>query len=328
MLENSVSPKISVLIPVYNVEKYVERCILSVLGQTMQEGVEVIIVNDCTPDRSMEIIHKILHVYLKENKMKFRIVEHDTNQGSGVTRNTLMANAKGNYTIYIDSDDYIEPDMLEEMYKKAIEEDADIVGCNIILEYPQKREEWVYDNDSLMRIGGVYSSLCNKLIRRSLYIEHNISSFNISMWEDTSVTFRLRFFSKKTVVIPKGFYHYIVGENDNSICKNYTIKNLEEQIVCAKKLEEFIRQQGKENEYKLVIANLKFRSKSALFSNSALVDYKHWRTVYSESNRYIWRFNYLPVYQRVYYILVMYHLTWIAVFLIKLEYFVRGLFRN
>lgn len=328
MLENSVSPKISVLIPVYNVEKYVERCILSVLGQTMQEGVEVIIVNDCTPDRSMEIIHEVLRVYLKESKMKFRIVEHDTNQGSGVTRNTLMANAKGDYTIYIDSDDYIESDMLEEMYNKAIEEDADIVGCDIILEYPQKREEWVYDNDSLMRIEGVYSSLCNKLIRKSLYVEHNISSFNISMWEDTSVTFRLRFFSKKTVVIPKGFYHYIVGENDNSICKNYTIKNLEEQILCAKKLEEFIKQQGKEDEYKPVIANLKFRSKDALFSNPTLLDYKYWRAVFPESNASIWKFNYLPIYQRVNYILVSWHLTWIAVFLMKTESFIKMLIQR
>lgn len=328
MLKNSVSPKISVLIPVYNVEKYVERCILSVLGQTMQEGVEVIIVNDCTPDRSMEIIHEVLRVYLKESKMKFRIVEHDTNQGSGVTRNTLMANAKGDYTIYIDSDDYIEPNMLEEMYNKAMEENADIVGCNIILEYPQKREEWVYDNDSLMRIEGVYSSLCNKLIRKSLYVEHNISSFNISMWEDTSVTFRLRFFSKKTVVIPKGFYHYIVGENDNSICKNYTIKNLEEQILCAKKLEEFIKQQGKEDEYKPVIANLKFRSKDALFSNPTLLDYKYWRAVFPESNASIWKFNYLPIYQRVNYILVLWHLTWIAVFLMKAESFIKMLIQR
>lgn len=328
MLEKSNPPKISVLIPVYNVEKYVGRCLLSVLNQTMQEGVEVIIVNDCTPDRSMDIIRETLRAHQKENGMTVRFVEHERNRGLAAVRNTAMSYATGDYIIHIDSDDYVEPDMLEEMYKKAIEEDADIVGCNIVLEYLQKREEWVYDNDSLMRIEGVYSSLCNKLIRRSLYVENKISSFNISMWEDTGITFRLRFFSKKTVVIPKGFYHYIVGENDNSICKNYTIKNLEEQIVCAKKLEEFIRQQGKENEYKLVIANLKFRSKNALFSNPALVDYKHWRTVFSESNRYIWRFNYLRVYQRVNYILVSWHLTWIAVFLMKIEAFVRMLIQR
>ena len=104
MLMESNVPKISVLIPVYNVEKYVERCMISVLNQTMQEGVEVIIVNDCTPDCSMEIIRKTLCAHVKENGMTIRIVEHKTNRGTAATRNTAMSYATGKYTIFIDSD--------------------------------------------------------------------------------------------------------------------------------------------------------------------------------------------------------------------------------
>ena len=127
MLEKSNVPKISVLIPVYNVEKYVERCITSVLNQTMQEGVEVIIVNDCTPDRSMEIIRETLCVHLKKNGMTVRIVEHKINRGSAAVRNTAMDYATGDYIIHIDSDDYVEPDLLEKMYSKAVERGSDIV---------------------------------------------------------------------------------------------------------------------------------------------------------------------------------------------------------
>ena len=112
MLAKSNAPKISVLIPVYNVENYVERCITSVLNQTMQEGVEVIIVNDCTPDRSMEIIRETLCVHLKKNGMTVRIVEHKINRGLAAVRNTAMNYATGDYIIHIDSDDYIEPDLL------------------------------------------------------------------------------------------------------------------------------------------------------------------------------------------------------------------------
>ena len=130
MLEESIHPKISVLIPVYNVEKYVKRCLSSVLNQTMQEGVEVIIVNDCTPDHSIEVIFETLRAYSgneKGEKMLVRVVNHDTNRGQAAVRNTAMNYATGDYVIHVDSDDWIEPDMLEEMYRKAISTDADVV---------------------------------------------------------------------------------------------------------------------------------------------------------------------------------------------------------
>ena len=87
MFEESNHPKISVLIPVYNVEKYVRRCLFSVLNQTMQEGVEVIIVNDCTPDHSMEEIFEALRAYSgneRGEKMSVRVVNHDTNHGQAL----------------------------------------------------------------------------------------------------------------------------------------------------------------------------------------------------------------------------------------------------
>lgn len=140
MQEFSSIPKISVLIPVYNVEKYIERCILSVLGQTMQNGVEVIILNDCTPDCSMAIIQKVLNSHLRKNGMTIHIIKHEQNRGQAAARNTLIRHAKGEYLLFIDSDDYVDSDMLEKMYEKAIETEADIVMVDARYEYfDQKR---------------------------------------------------------------------------------------------------------------------------------------------------------------------------------------------
>lgn len=116
---------ISVIIPVYNVEKYVERCILSIMSQTYTESVECIVVNDCTPDNSMKIVEKMVYDY--KGQIQFKLLYHEHNRGVAAVRNTGLDAASGDYIIHIDSDDYCEPDMLEKMYAKAVEEDADIV---------------------------------------------------------------------------------------------------------------------------------------------------------------------------------------------------------
>ena len=225
MPRNSVPPKVSVLIPVYNVEKYVERCILSVLNQTMQEGVEVIIVNDCTPDRSMEMIRKLLRTHLKENGMMVSIVEHEKNRGQAAARNTLMKYAIGDYTIFVDSDDYVEHDMLEKMYSKAVETDADIVMADFWNEHIDKHTYMsaCYSESKRVLLGNVIRGKCNnlwnKLIRRSLYIENNINwSEGYDMAEDYSVMVPLCFTAHKVVYIPSAYYHY-VQYNLSSITK-------------------------------------------------------------------------------------------------------------
>ena len=105
---------ISVIIPVYNVEKFVERCVRSIMNQTYTEGVECIIVNDCTPDDSMKIVEKLVKDYT--GTICFKLLNHKQNYGLAAVRNTGMNAATGEYIIHIDSDDYCEPDMLEKMY--------------------------------------------------------------------------------------------------------------------------------------------------------------------------------------------------------------------
>lgn len=130
-------PKVSVIIPVYGVERYIEQCARSLFEQTMQDGIEYIFVDDCSPDKSIEILENVLREY-PHRRLQTRIIRHTENQGLGGARKTGMEYATGEYIIHCDSDDWVEPDMYETLYRKATEENADIVGCDYIFEYAKK----------------------------------------------------------------------------------------------------------------------------------------------------------------------------------------------
>ena len=116
---------ISIIVPVYNVEPYIERCIRSIMNQTFTEGVECILINDCTPDNSIRIVQQLINEY--KGNIQFRILSNEHNQGIASVRNIGLQAAKGTYIQYIDSDDYVEPDMLETLYKKACGSSSDIL---------------------------------------------------------------------------------------------------------------------------------------------------------------------------------------------------------
>ncbi|WP_455669716.1 glycosyltransferase family 2 protein [Phocaeicola sp.] len=292
MLEKLNPPKISVLIPVYNVEKYVERCILSVLNQTMQEGVEVIIVNDCTPDHSMEIIREVLRNHLKKDGMTVRIVEHKINRGLAASRNTAMSYAKGDYTIHVDSDDYVELDMLEKMYTRAVETDADIVTADHWNEY---HDYSVYtkapfnDNGDIIfpqLIRGKSTYLWDKLIKRSLYlVNHIVWQEGMDWKEDFRTTIPLCFFARKIIRIPKAFYHYVqYNEGSITMKKNHGEKDILNWLSAASFLTNFI----KENDirgYEQDVAYYLLRTKvfCITFSGSNFLPYLY---LYPQTNRY------------------------------------------
>jgi glycosyltransferase involved in cell wall biosynthesis len=113
--------KISVIIPVYNVCEYIEECLESVCAQTLRD-IEIICVDDCGKDASMDIVRK----YAQRDK-RFKIITHDSNQGLAIARNSGMAAARGRYIFFLDSDDYIKPDILEKLYDKGVKNNCDVV---------------------------------------------------------------------------------------------------------------------------------------------------------------------------------------------------------
>lgn len=171
--------KVSVIIPIYNVEKFVTRCVESLFKQTL-ENVEYIFVDDATPDNSISRVKDLLIQY-PEKINCCCIIKHEMNKGLPAARNTGLSVAKGKYIFHCDSDDFVEPDMLEKMWRKAEDTDADIVWSDWFLSY-ETRERYMFQpqfdsvEDALKGIlsGTMKYNVWNKLIRRELYINNNI----------------------------------------------------------------------------------------------------------------------------------------------------------
>lgn len=121
------NPKVSVIVPIYNVEAYIERCAISLFEQTL-DNIEYIFVNDCTPDNSMMILSEVLARY-PQRKEQVRIINQPKNLGAAKAREDGIKEARGEYIIHCDSDDWVDKNMYLDMYRKAKSEDLDYVMC-------------------------------------------------------------------------------------------------------------------------------------------------------------------------------------------------------
>ena len=139
MRNNPIS--VSVIIPIYKVESFIVRCVESLFNQSLSEGVEFIFVNDATPDRSVELLQEQLG-FFPSRKEQVILLEHAENKGLPAARNTGLSVAKGEYVFHCDSDDFLEADGLEKMYKAAKEQEADIVWCDWFLSF-EKNERYM-----------------------------------------------------------------------------------------------------------------------------------------------------------------------------------------
>ena len=182
-------PKVSFLVPVYNVSAYIGRCARSLFEQTFDD-IEYIFVNDCTPDDSMERLEAVIEQY-PERAGQVKIINQEQNQGPGTARNVALLAASGEYVCCVDSDDYVDADMVDAMYAKAVAEEADIVVADMWMEYPEMPVTIYTDNVSpnaeenkanmLAGSKAVSPSLCNKMIRREFWLAtHVFSPENLS----------------------------------------------------------------------------------------------------------------------------------------------------
>jgi len=263
-------PKVSVLIPVYNVSDFIEQCAHSLFLQTFQD-IEFIFVNDCTPEDSMEKLYNVLLQY-PHLKNKIKIIHHSSNRGSAAARNTAIDASTGNYISFIDSDDYIEPNMIEELYNKALLEDADIVVSDFMLEYPNKTiyisdliGERKEDNFALIiKQDQTYSCLWNKLIRRELYERSDCRvQEGLNYSEDRHIMTRLYYFADKIVKVDQAFYHY-VQYNTNAITKTKNRMHFENLVLFWNLLDTFLISHNTYENYKNEIEFSKVEGKVRL----------------------------------------------------------------
>lgn len=238
-------PKVSVIIPVYGVEKYIERCIRSLFEQTLRD-IEYIFIDDCTPDKSVEILKRVLEEY-PQRKSQVVIHRMEKNSGQAAVRKWGMLNATGEYVIHCDSDDWVDVHMYEEMYNKAIEEDADVVVCDFCStdceneQYSKglisKERENVIVDVLLWRIAGC---LWNKLVRRKEYTDHHLNYPTHNMGEDAALIVQILWNAKRITYLPKPLYYYYT--NPTSITKDVTDEKIRQRFLQATANVEIIEQ--------------------------------------------------------------------------------------
>ena len=208
-------PLVSILVPVYGVERYIERCARSLFEQTY-DNLEFVFANDCTTDRSMNILHEIELQYPHLSD-RIHIVHHARNLGLAATRNTLMNHCSGTFVLHVDSDDWLEKDAVEQLMSEQQKNDADIVTGKYYVHFENALVEETkigkgLDRDSYLTAffeQRVRWFVANRVIRTTLFTEHDIHwEEGINTNEDFMVMSYLLYFARRVSVVDVFTYHY------------------------------------------------------------------------------------------------------------------------
>lgn len=291
-------PAVSVVVPVYNVEHYFERCLRSLFGQTLS-SLEYLFVDDCYPDGSIALLQRVLEDY-PHRKGQVHVLRNDANRGCAASRARGMAAATGEYTISCDADDWVELQAYETLYAAAREHDAEIVCCGFWEETPRGAFPNHYPEACYGRVirepdRAVFTHYYawNKLVRTELFQRRGIYPLEaVSTWEDVSFTIPLLYFSRSTVVLPALLYHYN-RFNENSMIA-FKPLNLDSMIRCVDAVETFFREQQAYERFLPIVEHLKMRTK-----NEWLIprrrDPARWKALYPEMNARIWQIENYPL---------------------------------
>lgn len=224
--------KVSVIVPVWGVEKYIDKCLDSLVNQTL-EDIEIIVVNDESPDNSQKIIDK----YVKKYPKKVISIKQK-NGGQGSARNNGLKHAKGEYIGYVDSDDYIELDMYEKLYNVAKKKKLDIAICSSynVYETGNKYVELEKEFFEVGKINAFFGKMAvwNKIYKRNLFI--NEIEFRSKVWyEDLDFTVKMILNSRKIGYVNEPLYDYLIREgstmNNNNIQRNLEIIDAFDDIL-------------------------------------------------------------------------------------------------
>lgn len=240
--------KVSVIVPVYNVERYLEKCLNSLVNQTLK-AIEIIVVNDGSPDNSQKIIDKYSKKY---QNIKAFIKE---NGGLSDARNYGLTKAKGEYVSFVDSDDYIENNALEIMYNTAKKSNLDIVVCDTINLYENGTQEYIqsnhnYSNNPIKNYLVSPPMACIRLYSRTLF--DKIQFKKGIYYEDLELTPKLAKYTDKVGFVSKGLYYYL--QRSGSIMKQqeFNEKLLDIFKVLQTNYDELFSQYPQEIEYMYV----------------------------------------------------------------------------
>lgn len=269
--------KVSVLVPVYGVEKYIERCVISLFEQTYND-IEFIFVNDCTKDDSIAVLHNVLQRYPNRTQ-QVKIIKHVVNRGLAAARNTALDNATGDYLMHVDSDDYLETNAVELLVGIALEKNADIVVCDAKVVFKHKEAQVLSFpiNDKETYLRGILNksiapSIWGKLYSMKFYKDSGVRSIEgLNHGEDYAVVPRLVYLASKVVKLDVALYNY-VQYNEGAYTKNITEKSVDDVIWADKVLDDFFQDKL---EYKSILDVSKLRSELSLLKMGQISIYDY-----------------------------------------------------
>lgn len=260
--EGDNMPKVSVIVPVYNTDRYLRSCIESLINQTIDD-IEIILIDDCSTDQSPIILEE----YQRQYPLKIKVFRNSQNMGQGYTRNIGIKNALGEYIGFVDSDDYINPRMYQDMYQEAISNNyPEIISTGIRfvkddryletdLSYVARRRGKIYNIlDNNFIISDDSPSSCNKLFRRD-YIK-NQRFLEDTMWEDFSFTYTSLCNCNRILRINNADYFYR-KRIDSGVSSKGFIPN-SHLFDCFKVADEIETQTRKTGRYELLKEEIEF----------------------------------------------------------------------
>ncbi len=232
------SPKVSIIVPVYNTEKYLIRCLNSLINQT-EKNIEIIIIDDKTPDNSLKIIDEY-----KRIDPRIKLFRHKKNRGLGYARNTGIKKANGEYILFVDSDDYIELNAVQSLYNEANNKKLDIlegdykkVKPDKTAVYPEYNVKDIPDgNEYIAKAKNLEGVCCNKLWKRDFVIKHQLA-FPLDMFfEDNVFTYNAFLKAKRVGRIILPFYNYIIRQ-ESITTSGINERHIKSRILLAKHFE-------------------------------------------------------------------------------------------
>lgn len=293
------NPKVSIIIPVYNVEPYILTCAESLFKQTYR-NIEYIFINDASSDNSLPKLEQLAKKY---NNRDIKILNNPTNQGSSKSRNNGIKEATGDYITFCDSDDWIEPTAITEMTEKAIQNNADVIVTPFYTNTFSKEKILSFPSRDIADLNNIpidfmHFSLCNKLIRASFLKDNSIYPIpGIDCWEDLSVTSRLYALYPKTELLDKPFYHYRKFEYKSLSSASHE-RQLNDRLKYTEFLIKWFSERNLTEKYIRFLNHLKFTAKIKMLRTSPR-QFRRWKYTYPESNKHILSYKDIPMHYRL-----------------------------
>jgi len=278
---------VTILMPIYKVEQYLEKALDSIFIQTYPY-LDYVFVNNCSPDNSLQVLIDTIKKYGIQ-KDRYTIINHDKNEGIAVSRADCIANAKGDYLFFVDGDDWIEKDAVEQMVAATKSGAVDIVGCDYMKDFLSGNTTYHHENyaescrDNMYRCLNydIATVLWKLLIRRRLFDNFTITP-HVDIVEDYIISVKLYYYAKSFVAIPKAFYHYV--QYNNTRASLQTLKSISMHIKGVEEVEQFCKEKGLFNEYvahKLLLRKFNIKSNFAL--NKQLLDRNAYKNTFPEA---------------------------------------------